>query len=379
MRMFIIYIVFALIISCKNYSDSKQTIERKVKQGIEKGVEIGKEIKQGLEKQVKGFLDKEEGVISDDAIVHEIAKKLEEEVKEKKENKQEQEDKEELMQGDDPANIDQPSILQANNQDSTPALEAAQQITSGGQQKEEEKGKEEKEQAKAEKVKVKEEQKVVEQKEEQAKAKAEQEKKEKEERERKDKEKQQQEQRKRQEEEKKKQEEQEKAKAEKERKEKEERQIKSKIETLTKKIDEINRDIDAIKYKSWFVEDVKRATVRAQEVIDKVTGPIYDHFTDKSDAAIYYTWGLVDEDEDSELGDLLKKLSETRSNLRTKLNEGNQAATWNNTPSLKENVNVVEIESDLDSLKSELERVKEYLKNESNFEEIKEYISSSDD
>ncbi|WP_422850457.1 hypothetical protein, partial [Borreliella afzelii] len=254
-----------------------------------------------------------------------------------------------------------------------------QQITSGGQQKEEEKGKEEKEQAKAEKIKVKEEQKVVEQKEEQAKAKAEQEKKEKEERERKDKEKQQQEQRKRQEEEKKKQEEQEKAKAEKERKEKEERQIKSKIETLTKKIDEINRDIDSIKYKSWFVEDVKRATVRAQEVIDKVTGPIYDHFTDKSDAAIYYTWGLVDEDEDSELGDLLKKLSETRSNLRTKLNEGNQAATWNNTPSLKENVNVVEIESDLDSLKSELERVKEYLKNESNFEEIKEYISSSDD
>ncbi|WP_418454806.1 hypothetical protein QIA25_05750 (plasmid) [Borreliella spielmanii] len=396
MRMFIIYIVFALIISCKNYSDSKQTIERKVKQGIEKGVEIGKEIKQGLEKQVKGFLDKEEGVISDDAIVHEIAKKLEEEVKEKKENKQEQEDKEELMQGDDPANIDQPSILQANNQDSTPALEAAQQITSGGQQKEEEKGKEEKEQAKAEKVKVKEEQKVVEQKEEQkvveqkeeqAKAKAEQEKKEKEERERKDKEKQQQEQRKRQEEEKKKQEEQEKAKAEKERKEKEERQrqeqeerqIKSKIETLTKKIDEINRDIDSIKYKSWFVEDVKRATVRAQEVIDKVTGPIYDHFTDKSDAAIYYTWGLVDEDEDSELGDLLKKLSETRSNLRTKLNEGNQKPVFGRKePELKENVNVSEIESDLDKLRSKLEEVKGYLKNESNFEKIKEYVYSSD-
>ncbi|WP_187983635.1 hypothetical protein, partial [Borreliella bavariensis] len=306
---------------------------------------------------------------------YEIAEKLkEEELKGKKESKQEQEDKEELMQGDDPANIDLPSILQTNNQDSTPALEAAQQITSGGQQKEEEKGKEEKEQAKAEEVKVKEEQKG-----EQAKAKAEQEKKEKEERERKEKEKQQQEQqKKRQEEEKKKQEEQEKAKAEKERREKEERQIKSKIETLTKKIDEINRDIDSIKYKSWFVENEKRLEVKATEVRDKVTGPIYDHFTDDANKAIYYTWGLDEEDEEG-LGKLLKKLSETRSDLRTKLNEGNQAATWNNTPSLKENVNVVEIESDLDSLKSELERVKEYLKNESNFEEIKEYISSSDD
>lgn len=356
MRMFIICIFFTLIISCKNYASSEDL----------------KNLEQNVKGKVKGFLDTKERIVSDDPTVYEIAEKLKEE---------------ELMQGDDPANIDLPSILQTNNQDSTPALEAAQQITSGGQQKEEEKGKEEKEQAKAEKVKVKEEQKVVEQKEEQAKAKAEQEKKEKEERERKEKEKQQQEQqKKRQEEEKKKQEEQEKAKAEKERREKEERQrqeqeerqIKSKIETLTKKIDEINRDIDSIKYKSWFVEDVKRATVRAQEVIDKVTGPIYDHFTDKSDAAIYYTWGLVDEDEDSELGDLLKKLSETRSNLRTKLNEGNQAATWNNTPSLKENVNVSEIESDLDSLKSELERVKEYLKNESNFEKIKEYVYSSD-
>ncbi|WP_373585039.1 hypothetical protein [Borreliella afzelii] len=359
MRMFIICIFFTLIISCKNYASSEDL----------------KNLEQNVKGKVKGFLDTKERIVSDDPTVYEIAEKLkEEELKGKKESKQEQEDKEELMQGDDPANIDLPSILQTNNQDSTPALEAAQQITSGGQQKEEEKGKEEKEQAKAEEVKVKEEQKG-----EQAKAKAEQEKKEKEERERKEKEKQQQEQqKKRQEEEKKKQEEQEKAKAEKERREKEERQIKSKIETLTKKIDEINRDIDSIKYKSWFVENEKRLEVKATEVRDKVTGPIYDHFTDDANKAIYYTWGLDEEDEEG-LGKLLKKLSETRSDLRTKLNEGNQAATWNNTPSLKENVNVVEIESDLDSLKSELERVKEYLKNESNFEEIKEYISSSDD
>ncbi|WP_419262527.1 hypothetical protein, partial [Borreliella afzelii] len=270
---------------------------------------------------------------------------------------------EELMQGDDP-----------NSHSNMPALKTTQD--SVGQQKEKE------EQAKAEEVKVKEE------KIEQAKAKAEQEKKEKEERERKEKEKQQQEQqKKRQEEEKKKQEEQEKAKAEKERREKEERQrqeqeqeerqIKSKIETLTKKIDEINRDIDSIKYKSWFIENEKRLEVKATEVRDKVTGPIYDHFTDDNSKAIYYTWGLDEEDEEG-LGKLLKKLSETRSDLRTKLNEGNQAYTLKE-PKLKENVNVSEIESDLDKLKTELEKVKEYLKNESNFEEIKEYISSSDD
>ncbi|WP_422850165.1 hypothetical protein [Borreliella afzelii] len=365
MRMFIICIFFTLIISCKNYASSEDL----------------KNLEQNVKGKVKGFLDTKERIVSDDPTVYEIAEKLkEEELKGKKESKQEQEDKEELMQGDDPANIDLPSILQTNNQDSTPALEAAQQITSGGQQKEEEKGKEEKEQAKAEEVKVKEEQKG-----EQAKAKAEQEKKEKEERERKEKEKQQQEQqKKRQEEEKKKQEEQEKAKAEKERREKEERQrqeqeerqIKSKIETLTKKIDEINRDIDSIKYKSWFVENEKRLEVKATEVRDKVTGPIYDHFTNDANTAIYYTWNLEDE-EDLELGKLLEKLSNTRNSLRTKLNENNATYTLEE-PKLKENVKIEEIESDLDELKSELEEVKGYLKNESNFEKIKEYVYSSD-
>ncbi|SCW44170.1 Erp protein C-terminus [Borreliella japonica] len=306
-KMVIICAVFAVIISCKNYAggeDLKQNLEEQVKE-IKQGVEIERKIKQGIEKQVEGFLEKKEGIISDD----EIAKKLkeEEELKEKKENKQE--DEEELMRGDEP-----------NSHISEPALKTTR--GSGGQQKEEQQ---------------------QEEKEEQAKAKAEQERKEKE--------------------------------------EQEEKQVKSKIKTLTKKIDEINRDIDSIKHKSWFVEDEKRLEVKATEVRDKVTGPIYDHFTDDTNQAIYYTWGL-DEEEDSELAKLLKKLGETRHSLRNKLNEGNKAYILDGKskePNLKENVKVDEIESDLGKLKSELEEVKNYLENESNFETIKEYVSSSDD
>ncbi|WP_215539842.1 hypothetical protein [Borreliella bavariensis] len=155
----------------------------------------------------------------------------------------------------------------------------------------------------------------------------------------------------------------------------EEKQAKDKIEILVKKIDEINRYIDAIKNQSSFVEDVKRGIVEATEVIDKITGPIYDHFTDGTDA-IYIAWY----DLDTDLEELLKKLRNTRGDLRAKLNVGNQIYIGvGNEPKLKENVKVFEIESDLDKLKSELKEVKEYLKNKSNFEKIKENIVNSDD
>lgn len=76
----------------------------------------------------------------------------------------------------------------------------------------------------------------------------------------------------------------------------------------------------------------------------------------------------------------MQKLSNTRDDLRAKLNADNQKyIDLRNEPKLKESVRVVEIESDLDKLKSELKGVKEYLKNESNFEKIKENIVNSDD
>ncbi|WP_210379782.1 hypothetical protein [Borreliella garinii] len=162
---------------------------------------------------------------------------------------------------------------------------------------------------------------------------------------------------------------------ERQKQEEEEKQAKDKIEILVKKIDEINRDIDAIKNQSSFVEDVKREIVEATEVIDKITGPVYDHFTDGTDA-IYIAWY----DLDTDLEELLQKLRNTRGDLRAKLNEGNQRYIGvGNEPKLKENVKVLEIESDLDKLKSKLKEVKEYLKNKSNFEKIKENIVNSDD
>ncbi|MCD2401793.1 ErpC protein, partial [Borreliella bissettiae] len=171
-----------------------------------------------------------------------------------------------------------------------------------------------------------------------------------------------------------------KVKAEKEKREREEaeqqkrqqeevgkRQFDNQIKTLTAKIDEINENIDVIKWQT---------TVGPQGVIDRITGPVYDDFTNDGDSAIYYTWNLEDE-ESSELGKLLQELSDARDALRTKLNVGNQAYTGDKEPPLKENVNVSEIKSDLEELKLKLEKVKSYLEDSSKFEEIKGYISDS--
>lgn len=77
---------------------------------------------------------------------------------------------------------------------------------------------------------------------------------------------------------------------------------------------------------------------------------------------------------------MLEKLSTTRGDLRATLSEGNQKYTRSDKkPILKEPVRVSKIESNSDKLKSELKRVKEYLKDKSNFKKIKEYIANSAD
>ncbi len=366
----IICAVFALILSCKNYAI--------------------KDLEQNAKGKIKGFIDKaldpaKDKITSSSSKVDELARKLQEEDKIKG---VEENNKDELMQGDDPNSgvINSSPVLPENSQDNSPILKAAEQ--SGGQREEKVKkveeseakveGKEEKQENTEERNK----QELAKQEEEQQKRKAEQEKQKREEEQERQKREEEQERKAKAEKEAKekaerqKQEEQQKRKAEKEReeqrKEAEKRQVDNEIRTLTGKIDEINRNIDVIK---------EQTSVGAQGVIDRITGPVYDDFTD-GNKAIYKTWGDLEDDNDEGLGKLLKELSDTRHNLRTKLNEGNKAYiidTRSTEPQLKENVSVSEIKSDLDELKSKLEEVKEYLEDKDNFEEIKEYVAGSED
>ncbi|WP_373477054.1 hypothetical protein [Borreliella afzelii] len=148
------------------------------------------------------------------------------------------------------------------------------------------------------------------------------------------------------------------------------------MEILIRRIDKIDKDINVIKYKSSFIENIKRIIVVSTEVVEKITGPIYDYFTNDI-GAIYYVWY---DNLNTSLKELLEKLSTTRGDLRATLSEGNQKYTRSDKkPILKEPVRVSKIESNSDKLKSELKRVKEYLKDKSNFEKIKEYIANSSD
>ncbi|WP_418455013.1 hypothetical protein QIA25_06900 (plasmid) [Borreliella spielmanii] len=364
MRMFIICVFFTLIISCKYYADSKQTIERKVKQGIEKGVEIGKEIKQGLEKQVKGFLDKEEGVISDDAIVHEIAKKLEEEVKEKKENKKDVI----LEEKENPKNDSKKDLKDKENEDAKalksefepialedkkPKLEIAEKIL-------------EPKSPKMPKlpVVVK---PIVKEKTEEEKAR---------DKEYEDLRRRRIEQYKKQEEERLKR----KTEREKRKKLREsesggtflEKATKGKISTVAKQIDKIIGDINSINPGSVFEE---RIEVSGKEVEDKVTGAIYDDITNgySNGNSIYSEWDDFLEEEGG-LKKLIDELEKARTALRSKIKEGKGDNEKN-----KNTVKISDIKEDLEKLKDFLRKLKEYLQSSDNKEEIQKLVKCSMD
>ncbi len=123
----IIFAVFALIISCKNYA-------------------TGKDIKQNAKGKIKGFLDKvldpaKDKITSSSSKVDELAKKL-----------QEEDEDNELMQGDDPNNraIALLPVLPENSHDNPPVPKVKAAAQSGGQQ-EDQKAKESKDKVEEEK------------------------------------------------------------------------------------------------------------------------------------------------------------------------------------------------------------------------------------
>ncbi|WP_418885748.1 hypothetical protein [Borreliella tanukii] len=352
MRMFIFCAVFALIVSCKNYADLKQGVEKKVKQGIENGIEIERKIKQGIEEQVKGFLEKEKGIISD----YEIAKKLreEEELKDKKENKEnvnlenkekkEDSNKNDLKDNED-AKVLKPEPITLENKD--PKLEIAETLKPKlpvvvkpvvKEKTEEEKAKDrEYEELKRKRI----------------------EQYQKEEKERLERKKQREERRKL-----------------RESKSSEnflEVITKGKISTVTKKIDKITSDIDSINPKSFFEE---RMEVSGKEVEDKITGAIFDDITNSNSSgnSIYSEWEDLLEEDENGLKSLIEELEKARTELRSKIKEKE-----NNNEKNKNTVKISDIKEDLEKLKEFLRKLKEYLQSSDNKEEMQKLVKCSID
>ncbi|WP_418906031.1 ErpC protein [Borreliella carolinensis] len=330
-KILIIYSVFVLISSCKNYAI--------------------KDLEQKTKGQVNGFIDRaldptKDKIASNGPIVDELAKKLQEE------------EKEELMQGDDPSGIgiNPPLVLPENDHDNTPAPKVKAAKQSGGQQEkkvEDQNGEKKRQEQEEEKVKAKAEKEKSErqkrqQEEQQRKAKKEHQEKEHQKKER---------------------------EKEREREREEEKQVKDKIKDFVDKIDKINRDIDSINPKSFFEE---RMEVSGQEVEDKVTGAIYDKITSDNsrDNSLYSIWDeSIELDESGRLKNLIDDLEKARGELRAKIKEDEYDSK--NNQKNKNIVKVGDIKSDLEKLKSKLDKVKEYLEDKDNFETIKGYIEDS--
>ncbi|AEL70166.1 Erp family protein (plasmid) [Borreliella afzelii PKo] len=358
-KMFIICAIFSLIISCKNYADSKQAIKRKVEQGLE----IERKNKQELKKQVKGFLDTKERIVSDDPTVYEIAEKLkEEELKGKKENKEdvnlenkgEKEDsnKNDLKDNED-AKVLKPEPKPIALENKEPKLERSEilkpelpempklpvvsvVVKPVVKEKTEEEKARDKEYEDLRRRRIEQYQK---QEEERLKRKAERE----------------------------------------ERKKLREssgtfleRATKGKISTVVKQIDKIISDINSINPGSSFEE---RMVVSGKEVEDKVTGAIYDDITDNrsNGNSIYSEWS-DDLEEESGLKKLIDELEKARTELRGKIKEGKD-----NNEKNKNTVIISDIKGDLEKLKEFLRKLKEYLQSNANKEEIQKLVKCSID
>ncbi|XPC97876.1 hypothetical protein QIA20_05235 (plasmid) [Borreliella japonica] len=338
MRMFIVCVVFALISSCKYYASSEDL----------------KNLEQNVEGKVKEFLNTKERIVSDNSTVYEIAEKLkEEELKDKKENKEnvnlenkekkEDSNKNDLKDNED-AKVLKPEPITLENKD--PKLEIAETLKPKlpvvvkpvvKEKTEEEKAKDRED----EELK----RKRIEQYQKEEKARLE---------------------RKKQREERRKLRESESGESFLE------GATKNKILEIARKIDKITSDINSINPKSYFEE---RMEVSGKEVEDKVTGAIYDDITNSysNGNSIYSEWSY-DLEEESGLKILIDELEKARTELRSKIKEGNK-----NNEKNKNTVKISDIKEDLEKLKEFLRKLKEYLQSNANKEEIQKLVKCSID
>lgn len=137
---------------------------------------------------------------------------------------------------------------------------------------------------------------------------------------------------------------------------------KNEINKATNKIDKIISDIDNIK---------REDEATGQKVEDKVTGAIYDDIScsESSSDSMRNIWlDYLSE----EVYDLFEELEEAKINLRSKIKELDSKTN-------KSIIKVNNIESDLETLKELLEKIKNYLNNSNNYQEIYKAIKCSID
>lgn len=108
-----------------------------------------------------------------------------------------------------------------------------------------------------------------------------------------------------------------------------------------------------------------------QKVEDKVTGSIYDDISgfESSSDSVRNIW--VDYFRE-EVDDLFEELEEARINLRNKIKESDSKTN-------KSIIKVNNIEIDLETLKELLEKIKNYVHNSNNYQEIYKAVKCSID
>ncbi|WP_407928938.1 hypothetical protein [Borreliella bissettiae] len=158
------------------------------------------------------------------------------------------------------------------------------------------------------------------------------------------------------------------------------KKAKHEIEDAIKKITNILKNINSIKYGNSYIEKINKTEVTGKEIQNKVSDPLWDDIigTDynHSDNSIYNKWGeYLSDDIEEKLNsnNFFYELSNIRSQLKDLIYDD-----INNRNTLKLNIisgsDFEKIKEKLNEIQNYLERLKDYLKDQNNFSIIREAI-----